>query len=176
MTVRHIDLKHKMAQIDKSSRHQHIIGKFGEYLLCNWLSRSGFEVAIIDHTGLDIIAFNPKSRQRMGITVKSRTRNIGKESTHVNMFSYREGKDDRQKLISACTAFGCEPYIAVYVETSQFADLYLTSLNNYDGKYKIKKVRALDTWKMSVTWKKQYELDKEVKHIRADFHQDGWTW
>ena len=51
-------------QIEKSSRHQHIIGKFGEYLLCNWLSRSGFEVAIIDHTGLDLVAFNPKTKQR----------------------------------------------------------------------------------------------------------------
>jgi len=29
---------------------------------------------------------------------------------------------------------------------------------------------------MSVTWKKKYELDKEVKHIRADFNQDGWAW
>ena len=128
-----------MAQIDKSSRHQYIIGKFGEYLLCNWLSRSGFEAAVIDHTGLGIVAFNPKTSLRLGITVKSRTRNIGKESTQVNIFSYREGKNDRQKLINACTAFGCEPYIAVYVETSQFADLYLTSLNNYDSKYRISK-------------------------------------
>lgn len=163
-----------MAQIDKSSRHQQIIGRFGEYLLCNWLSRSCFEVAVIDHTGLDIVAFNPKTRQRLGITVKSRTRNIGKESTQVNIFSYREGKDDRQKLISACTAFGCEPYITVYVETSQFGDLYLTSLNNYDSKYRISKGRALDTWKMSVNYKNQYEVDKEVKHIRADFNQNGW--
>jgi len=31
----------------KSSSHQKIIGKFGENLICNWLSRSGFEVTII---------------------------------------------------------------------------------------------------------------------------------
>ncbi len=57
--------------IKKSTRHQHIIGKYGEYLVCNWLSRSGFEVAIVDHTGIDIIAYNPKSQQRLGISVKS---------------------------------------------------------------------------------------------------------
>jgi hypothetical protein len=38
-------------EIDKSSRHSKIIGEFGEPFLCNWLSRSGFEVAVVDHTG-----------------------------------------------------------------------------------------------------------------------------
>ncbi len=163
-------------QIEKSSRHQHIIGKFGEYLLCNWLSRSGFEVAIVDHTGLDLVAFNPRTKQRLGITVKSRTRSVGKEQTQVNLFSYREGKNDRLKLIDACASFGCEPWIAVYVETSQFADLYLTSLDNYDSKYRTREGRALDTWKMSPKYRALYRQDKEVKHIRADFHQDGWAW
>lgn len=162
--------------IEKSSRHQHIAGKFGEYLLCNWLSRSGFEVAIVDHTGLDLVAFDQRTEQRLGITVKSRTRNIGKEATQVNVFSYREGKNDRQKLINACTSFGCEPWIAVYVETSQFADLYLTSLDNYDGKYRTGEGRALDTWKMAPKYRALYVQDKEVKHIRADFDRDGWRW
>jgi len=46
--------------IEKSTRHQKIIGAFGEHFLCNWLSRSGFEVSIVDHTGIDLIAYNPK--------------------------------------------------------------------------------------------------------------------
>jgi len=163
-------------QIEKSSRHQYIIGKFGEYLLCNWLSRSGFEVAIVDHTGLDLVAFDPKTKQRLGITVKSRTRNIGKEATNVNIFSYREGKNDRKKLMDACAAFECEPWIAIYVETLQSADLYLTSLGNYDNKYRGRAGRAIDTWGMSSKHRASYETDKEVKHIRADFHQDGWCW
>ena len=117
-----------MAWIQKSSRHQHIIGKFGEYMLCNWLSRSGFEAAVVDHTGLDVVSFNPSTDRRLGITVKSRTRNVGTEATHVNIFSYREGKNDRQRLVEACRSFGCEPWIAVYVETQCSADLYLTSL------------------------------------------------
>ena len=126
--------------------------------------------------GLDLVAFNPKTSQRLGITVKSRTRNIGKEGTQVNIFSYRKERNDRQKLIDACTSFGCEPWIAVYVETSQFADLYLTSLNNYDSKYRPNQGRALDTWKMSPKYRALYGRDKEVKHIRADFLQESWNW
>jgi len=35
-------------EIEKSSRHQKIIGDLGENIICNWLSRSGFEVAIVN--------------------------------------------------------------------------------------------------------------------------------
>jgi len=84
-------------EINKSSRHQKIIGNFGEQLICNWLSRSGFEVIIVDHTGIDIIAYNPKTMQRIGISVKSRTRNIGKKEEAVYIFSFRKGKNDRKK-------------------------------------------------------------------------------
>ena len=44
-------------EIIKTSRHQKIIGDFGELLVWNWLSRSGFEVALVDHTGIDILEF-----------------------------------------------------------------------------------------------------------------------
>jgi hypothetical protein len=102
-------VKISIMSIEKSTRHQHIIGKFGEYLLVNWLSRTGFEVSLVDHTGLDVVAYNPKTERRLGITIKSRTRNIGTETIQVNLLSYREGKNDREKLLNACKAFGCEP-------------------------------------------------------------------
>lgn len=165
-----------MMEIEKSSRHQHIIGKYGEYMLCNWLSRSGFEVAIVDHTGLDLVAFNPITKKRLGITVKSRTRNVGTETTNINIFSYRESKNDRKRLIDACDAFGCEPWIAVYVETMKSADLYVTNLDNYDKKYRGKAGRAMDTWGMTSKHRASYEKDKEIKHVRADFFGDGWVW
>lgn len=80
--------------IIKSSRHQKTIGHFGEYLVCNWLSRSGFEVEVVDHTGIDIIAYNPSTKERLGITVKSRTRNPGKEGVSVTLFT--DSKSDRR--------------------------------------------------------------------------------
>jgi hypothetical protein len=163
-------------EIIKSSRHSKIIGYFGEDIICNWLSRNGFEVILVDHTGIDIIAYNPFTKRRLGITVKSRTRNIGKEETHVNILSYQNGKNDRQKLFDACEAFACEPWIAVYVETSDSADVYLTSLKNYDEKYRGKERKAIDDWKMGKKYKEQYKRDPDVKHIRIEFHDINWNW
>jgi len=163
-------------KIIKSSRHQKIIGDFGENIICNWLSRSGFEVTLVDHTGIDIIAYNPPKNQRFGITVKSRTRSIGTEEESVNIFSYQKGKNDRQKLLDACKAFACEPWIAVYVETSGSADVYLTSLENYDEKYRGKEGRAIDGWKMGKKHKQLYDKDPDVKHIRIEFRAVNWNW
>ena len=111
-------------KIIKSSRHQKIIGNYGENIICNWLSRSGFEVVIVDHTGIDIIAYNLTTKKRIGISVKSRTRNSGTENDEVNILIYNKGKDDRKKLLDACKAFACEPWIAIYVETEKSANIY----------------------------------------------------
>jgi hypothetical protein len=167
---------HTDTEIVRSSRHSKIIGNFGESLLCNWLSRSGFEVVIVDHTGMDVIAYHTKTRRRLGITVKSRTRAKGRERSSVNIFSNWESDRDRQKLRRACCAFDCEPWIAVYVETTSYADLYLVSLKQYDRKYRGSRNRALDTWKMGPGYKLKYERDREVRHIRIDFSNISWRW
>jgi hypothetical protein len=163
-------------EIEKGTRHQKIIGDFGEAILANWLSRSGFEVCLVDHTGIDVIAYHPATKKRLGISVKSRTRNIGKENTHVNMLSYQKGKNDRQKLLNACEAFGCDPWLAVYVETSESADLFLTSLGHYDDKYRGREGRALDDWKMGKKYTDEYDKDMEVKHVRMAFRTTNWEW
>jgi hypothetical protein len=163
-------------EIEKGPRHQKIIGDFGEGVLLNWVSRSGFEVCLADHTGLDVIAYHPATKKRLGISVKSRTRNVGKENTHVNMMSYQKGKNDRQKLLDACKAFACEPWLAVYVETLDSADLYLTSLAHYDEKYRSREGRALDDWKMGNKYTEEYDKDPEVKHVRMTFRTTNWEW
>jgi hypothetical protein len=58
-----------LMEIVKSSRHGKVIGSFGENIICNWLSRSGFEVIIVDYSGLNIIAYIPLMGKRLGITV-----------------------------------------------------------------------------------------------------------
>jgi hypothetical protein len=137
-------------KIRKSTHHKKIIGDFGEALVCNWLSRSDFEVTIVDHTGIDVLAYHSRTKKRLGISVKSRTREKGKEADSVNIFSYRKVKNDRQKAIDACKAFEAEPWIAIYVETTDYADLYLLSLKHYDRKYRINRNRAIDDWKQDV--------------------------
>lgn len=162
-------------EITKSTRHQKIIGDFGEQLICNFLSRSGFEVTVINHTGIDIIAYHKSTQKRIGITVKSRTRSTGTEDDSVNIFSYQNGKNDRQKVIDACQAFACEPWIAIYVEKSKCADVYITSLDNYDKKYRGSTSRAIDDWKMGNSYMSKYESDPDVKHIRLDLSFTNWV-
>jgi hypothetical protein len=163
-------------EIIKGSRHQKIIGDFGENLICNWLSRSGFEVTLVDHTGIDVVAYNPSTKQRLGITVKSRTRDVGKEEESVNILSYQKVKSDRERLLDACEAFACEPWIAVYAETLEYADVYLTSLENFDREYRSGRAKAIDAWQMTERFKERYERDPNVKHIRIEFHTTNWGW
>ena len=163
-------------KIVKSSRHQKIIGNLGEDLLCNWLSPSGFEVTVVDHTGIDVVAYNPNTGQRFGVTVKSRTREKGTETSSVNIFSYQKGKNDRQKVLDACKAFACEPWIAIYVESSESADLLMLSLKHYDQEYRGKSNRAVDDWKMGEKYRKRYEIDPNVRHIHMAFSGKSWTW
>ncbi len=158
--------------IDKSSRHRKIVGNFGEYLVCNWLSRSGFEVCVVDHTGMDLIAYNRQTKERLGITVKSRSRVPRTETGSVYIF--RESKDDRQKLLDACQAFGCEPWVGVYVECEDVADLFLTSLANYERKYALGEKREVHGWGMTEKKVREYIADVEVKHIGMKFTAHNW--
>ena len=174
--LHHAQVGESNVEIIKGSRHQKIIGDFGENLICNWLSRSGFEVALVDHTGIDVVAYHPPTKQRLGITVKSRTRDVGKQDESVNLLSYQKVKSDREKLSDACNAFACEPWIAVYVETPEYADVYLTSLENFDREYRGGKAKSIDTWKMTKKYKERYEQDSNVKHIRIEFHATNWEW
>ncbi len=160
--------------IAKSSRHSKLIGEFGEAFLSNWLSHSRFEVTIVDHTGLDIIAYHQKTKRRLGITVKSRTRDSGKEAVSVNILSNQKDSTDRAKLLAACEAFACEAWLAVYVESSESADLYLTSLKHYDEKYRPSKPRAIDTWNMGNKEKSAYAADPNVWHIHVAFSVTNW--
>ena len=161
----------KISKIRKSPRHSKIIGDFGELKICNWLSRSGFEIALVDHTGIDIVAYDKESGQRLGITVKSRTRCKGSECISVNLLSNR--KSDRIKIQEACRAFGCVPWIGIYVETENEAYIYLTSLKNYEDKYMMKN-KAVDDWKMSKDYIEKYAKDPEVRHVKFKFDNNKW--
>ena len=100
--------------MEKSSRHAKITGDFGEALVLYWLSRSGFECARVDHTGIDLIAKRPRSEERLGVSVKTRSRSPGTETDSVNI-----GRpDDFAKVAAACSAFQCVPYFAIVVDAA----------------------------------------------------------
>ena len=162
----------QVALVSKSTRHQAIVGRFGEYVVCNWLSRSGFEVTLVDHTGIDVIAFDPRSGKRLGITVKSRTRNAGAERENITIF--REKNQDRAKVSAACKAFNCDPWIGVYVETEQAADLFLLSLKHFDAVYRGAKASRVHAWSMGGRNLARYAQDSDVHHIHLQFAPDHW--
>jgi Holliday junction resolvase-like predicted endonuclease len=98
-------------EIDKSSRHSKITGDFAEGLVLYWLSKHGFECARVDHTGIDLIATNPYTNERMGISVKARSRNTGTEERYIKI-----KRSDEEKVNKACVAFGCAPYFAIVID------------------------------------------------------------
>ena len=153
--------------IVKSSRHSHIIGLYGEHLVCNMLSRSGSEVMRVDHTGMDVLASRPDIGA-IGISVKARTRLEGREQINVNV-----GPSDDTKLLDACRAFKLEAWVGVYVETASSADLFLTSLENFRSRYIAEGRRSL-AWGMTPKHRAGYSADQHIMHFQMKFESPRW--
>ena len=107
----------------KSTRHSKITGDFAEGLVLYWLSKYGYECARVDHTGIDVIANAPDDSERLGISVKCRSRYDGTETSSVNL-----PPDGFAKARSACKAFGCVPYYDVVVDGGSVIRCFLISL------------------------------------------------
>jgi hypothetical protein len=153
--------------IRKSERHHKIIGQFGEHFVCNRLSCSGFDVMLVDHVGIDVIAVR-KDVGRLGISVKSRTRgSLKSEGEAVNLFLKTEDKLER-----ICKRLGLKPWIAVYAETERYSDLYITSLANYRAKYQ--RDTQMLAWDMRRKHKEAYSQDRQVMHFHAEFSVNNW--
>ena len=122
----------------KSSRHQKITGDFAEMLVLYWLSKSGYECARIDHTGIDIIAATHHGT-RMGISVQCRSRLPGTEKRSVNLHAF-------EKARVACRPFGCIPYSAIVVDRAGVISCYLLSLDHLE---KIAGGKSTRSWRMT---------------------------
>src|ERR1700723_260056 len=104
----------------KSSRHSKITGDFAEALVLYWLSKSRYECACVDHTGIDLLAFSKNGSERMGISVKCRSRKDGTEKDSVTLPS-----DGFEKASKTCKTFGCEPFYAIVVDGASFIRCFL---------------------------------------------------
>ncbi len=148
-----------MMQLDKSSRHSKITGNFAEALVLYWLSKYGFECALVDHVGLDMIARNPSTSELMGISVKSRSRSTGKEGQYVHI-----PNDHFDKVEEACRAFGCVPYMAVVVDEGPSIHAFITSVEHLLSLFPRRETAA--GWKMTKGWLEFCEKDPEVIYFR----------
>ncbi|UPR58641.1 hypothetical protein ITG10_22945 [Vibrio sp. ED004] len=154
-------------KVTKSSRHSKITGDFTENLVLYWLSKYGFESTIVDHTGIDIIARNPNNNELMGISVKSRSRNTGKEKQYLSI-----GNDHFPKVEAACTAFGCIPYFAIVIDELDTIKVFITSMEHLLSLHPMRK--KCSGWKMTDKWVLQYEKDPEIKIF--EFKHSTSTW
>jgi Holliday junction resolvase-like predicted endonuclease len=153
--------------INKSTRHSKITGDFGESLVLYWLSKYGFECAAVDHTGIDIIARNPHSKEIMGISVKSRSRNIGAEEEYVSI-----PNTNFSKVEAACEAFGCMPYFAIVVDAGNTIRGFILSM---DHLLKISpKGKTSSGWKMSKRYLELYEKDPDIKMFEFKTRTTRW--
>ncbi len=155
-------------KILKSCRHPKITGDFAEGLVLYWLSKHGFECALVDHTGLDIIARNPVNKELMGLSVKSQSRNAGTENTVLRI--------DRKQVPSldlACRAFGCEPYFAIVVDAVGLITAWIVPK---------KRFLTLCDWKphLHVYWKmgmkrvRQYAADPTIMSFQFATKTINW--
>lgn len=156
-----------MPEINKSSRHSKITGDFAEALVLYMLSKHGFECAKIDHTGIDLLARNPTTKELMGISVKSRSRAYGKETQHLNI-----PNDNFQKVETACGAFGCMPYFAIVIDRGESIIIFILSQQKLLEYFPLGK--AVSTWKMREKYLQRYREDKEVYIIEFKSQISNW--
>ena len=154
-------------KINKSSRHSKITGNFSETLVLYLLSKHGFECANVDHTGIDIIAKNPITKEVMGISVKSRSRNEGKEGQYLSI-----PNNNFKKVNNACSAFGCIPYFAIVVDEENTIKIFILSQEHLLELFPMgNKVLG---WKMSKKWIEKYEIDENIIKLEFSYKVKNW--
>ena len=154
-------------EISKSSRHSKITGDFAENVILYWLSKYGFECALVDHTGIDIIARNPQTDEVMGISVKSRCRNLGKENTHLSI-----PNDDIDKAEAACEAFRCVPYFAMVVDAGEIVRAFILPMKKLLSMFP--KGKAVVNWKMRAQYLARYASDRDIMSFEFTTRTTRW--
>jgi Holliday junction resolvase-like predicted endonuclease len=149
--------------MEKSSRHSKITGDFGETLMSYWLSKHGFECAIVDHVGIDIIARRPDSTEVLGISVKCRSRSEERKSAFV-----RFDREDDPKILEACKAFGCTPYVGIVADQGSAVRGFLTSLAH------ARSLSAGQGWLMSAAKVREYKADDAIEFFELQNGDGGW--
>jgi hypothetical protein len=154
-------------KLTKSSRHSKITGDFGEAMVLYLLSRHGFECARVDHTGIDLIARRPNSKEVLGISVKSRSRQTGTENSHLAL-----PHEGFVKAKAACDAFGCTPYLALVIDAGDRIRVFLLSLRHLQKLFP--GGRKVSAWQMSDSFLKKYYADPKIAIFELATRGEKW--
>ena len=110
---------------------------------------------------------NPHTHEVMGVFVKSRSRNTGKEGTNLSI-----PNDNLSKLEVGCQAFACQPYFAIVVDEADSIAVFILS------KAHLVRIcppgKKVVSWKMSNHWVTQYETDPEIRSFRLITRTGNW--
>ena len=154
-------------KIKKSTRHSKIAGDYFEHFVLYWLSKYGFECARVDHTGIDLIANNPKTKEKIGISVKGRTRIEGKEKGYVKI-----SIGSIEKTKNACKAFGCKPYFSIVVDAQPISRCFILSLQHL---LKVSPpTKSAVNWSMAPKKVDEYYNDRKIKIIEFENRVRSW--
>lgn len=133
-----------------------------------WLSKYGFECARLDHTGIDLIARNPRTHEIMGISVKSRSRRAGTE--HDNL---RIPADHFDRAKKACRAFNCVPYFAFVMDAGSKIRVFILAMSEMLKTCKAR--RKSYAWNMKPKDIEQYSTNpKIVVFVEFTNRTDRW--
>jgi len=154
-------------RVKKSSRHSKITGNFSENLILYWLSKYNFECANVDHTGIDIIAKNPNTKELMGISVKSRSRKEGKEGGYLGIKN-----ENFNKTKKACKVFNCVPYFAFVIDERDTIYCFILSMEKLLKMFP--KGKRIVAWKMGKKYLEGYRKDPEIKAFYLKHTTPSW--
>lgn len=157
-----------LMEMKKSSRHAKITGDFAEGLVLYWLSKYGYECARVDHVGIDLIACSPDGQERMGISVKSRSRYEGTQRVSVNLQT-----DGFTKASRTCEVFGLVPYYAVVADGGGIIQCFLVSLAHLK-KIVGDSVKRTQYWQMSDKCLSDYRADQKIMRFELQTVACSW--
>ena len=160
----------------RGERHSKITGDFGEHFLLYFLSKFSHETALIDYTGIDILATNKSDEKRMGISVKSRSRKKGKHS----LDGCTVKGNEYAKIIRSCNYFNCEPWICFLIdrpnENNDIGYIYLF-LIPLDVLIKIyPRFQKKQEFTFSMTKKKieEYQSNPNIYKMKFEYTDKDW--
>lgn len=133
-------------------------------LLAYLLSRIGWEVVVVDHIGIDLMA--ARGGKRIGISVKCRSRDESRNEASINL-----PRKNIEHTRAACQTFGFEPYhafvcdretkgVVVYLAPEAVA-LEVCGANN--------PARAMPSWPMKAADETVYRDRRDVDWFKRRF-------
>ena len=158
-------VKNRINEMGNDQRSSKITGDFGRIAVMHWLSKHGYHVAKVDFTGIDLIAYNRKTKERLGIVVKTCSYPCGKSGISVALPA-------RKDVFDACAAFACMPYIVLIVDTAQKHNKVKFYLLPWSEMANIRIKGEKKCWLIKNKFIEQNKTNPKIKKIVFSFGQE----